>query len=212
MLTRYLVTLCRLSVMRGVPVALVLLLASCATTTLTGEWRDDTYAGPMTKVLVIGMSANTVFRRVYEERLAARLEERGVTAVAGADVLAEGTEASQERIREAIEGKGFDAVLVTRLIDIETQKTIISQTDYLLPPPYYRNFYDYYYRVHPQVYRRDYLVTDTIVTLETAVYESTENRLIWVVTSESFNPQRANDLADGLSKFIVDKLANDGLI
>ncbi len=191
---------------------LILLVTACATTRITGEWRDDSYTRPLSKILVIGLSASTVFRRVYEDQLVAQLEAHGVTAVSGAAVLPDGAEASQEKIREAMAGKGFDTVLVTRLIDVETQKTYVSTADYIVPPPYYRNFYDYYYRARPVVYRHDYMVTDTIATLETTVYETTGNRLVWVVTSESFNPQRANDLAAELSQFIVDKLAQDGLI
>lgn len=193
-------------------IAVVGLFTACATTRVTGEWRDDGYSTPITKMLVIGLSANTVFRRVYEDRLVAQLEAHGVVAVSGAAVLPEGAEASREKIAAAIAGQGFDAVLVTRLIDIETQKTYVRREDYILPPPHYRDFYDYYYRTRPMVYRHDYLVTDTIATLETTVYEAKGNRLVWVVTSESFNPRRANNLADELSAFIVNKLAQDGLI
>lgn len=188
------------------------LLAGCATTRLTGEWRDEQYAATISKVLVVGMSANTVFRHAYEDQLVARFREHGVNAVAGTGVLPEGAEITRESIQAAIAGKGFDAVLVTRLIDVDTQKTYVSHADYILPPPFYRDFYDYYHRVYPIVYRRDYLITDTIATLETTLYETIENRLVWVVTSESFNPQRANDLAEELSTFIVDKLVDDGLI
>ena len=192
--------------------ALTLLLASCASTRITGEWRDTGYDKSISKILVIGMSANTVLRRSYEDSLVSHFSDHGVTAVSGATTLPEDEEVSKESIKKAIEGKGFDAVLVTRLIGVDEQQTYISTSDYAPPAPYYRNFYDYYHRTYPTVYRRDYLVTDTIVTLETNIYEAETGNLIWAITSESFNPDQANTLAEYLSNIIVDKLAKDGLI
>ena len=191
---------------------LLLLLASCASTRITGEWRDAAYDKSISKILVVGMSANTVLRRSYEDSLVSHFNDHGVEAVSGATILPEDKEVSKETIKKAVEGKGFDAVLVTRLVGVDEQHTYVSTSDYAPPAPYYRNFYDYYNRTYPTVYRRDYLVTDTIVTLETNIYDVETGNLIWAITSESFNPDQANDLAKYLSDIIVDKLAKEGLI
>src|SRR4030095_7672705 len=107
-------------------VAAILLLAGCASTTLQSQWRDPGYtAGPFRKIFVIGLSARDVTaRRFFEDVMVAKLMAVGVQAVPewqplpGDRVLPEGA------VSAAVDGTGADAVLIARLVGIDTRISV----------------------------------------------------------------------------------------
>jgi hypothetical protein len=66
--------------MRGVLLAVcALVLASCRSHSFSHVWEDPDWDGaPLRNVLVVGMQADAVMRRAYEDALIARLEKIGV--------------------------------------------------------------------------------------------------------------------------------------
>lgn len=61
-------------------------------------------------------------------------------------------------------------------------------------------------------YSPGYLVDETIVSLETNMYVTPDEKLIWSLTSESFNPNNANKVINELAAIIIKELTKDGLI
>jgi hypothetical protein len=58
---------------------MTLVLAACASTSLTNSWRDPAYTGPqLKKVMVMGVSTQPSVRRVFEDEFVNELEAAGV--------------------------------------------------------------------------------------------------------------------------------------
>lgn len=198
-------------------VVLITLLSGCASTRLVGTWSEPSYNQKISKILVLGMSKNQTTKRSYESTLASTLRNAGVDAVpAGSIMPSDGdasAEPSKESIKAAIEGKGFDTVLMTRLVSKSEETRYVPGTPYYpMPSPYYHGMYDYYANVYPAVYSPGYLVNDTIVNLETNIYEVKDGKLVWAVISESFNPDDINKEIQSLSDVLVKQLKKDGLL
>jgi hypothetical protein len=187
-------------------------LAGCASTQLVGNWKDPNYTARAKKILVLGMARTEGIKAQYENTLSATLKAEGVDAVPAGQLVPHDGEVKKEDIRAAIEGQGFDAVLVTRLVAERQEQRYIPGTPYVAPHPYYHGFYDYYMSTYPMVYGPGYLVNDRIVNLETNVYETQQGKLIWAVTSETFNPENINREIASLAKLITQQMKKDGVI
>lgn len=189
-----------------------LALTSCATSNMVvGTWRDKDYHKKISKVLVVGLSNDMAMRRAFEDTLVAKFRKRGTTAIASVDILPLGKDIDRatvkSEIQSAIKGKGFNAVLVTRLINVDKSSSYIPPADY---PKY--SFYSTFMTTYSSVYTPGYLVNTTVVSLETDLYDTASQKLVWSMTSQSFNPEDAKDVIDPLSHYIVKDLALNGML
>jgi hypothetical protein len=190
-------------------IAIVLLAVTAATwasAKLKFSWRNPAYSGPRFKtILVIGMSNNLETRARFELALAKKLKRPGMKAIAGTDILLRPTAGKLDLpyLREQIKAFHVDAVVVSRLVKVETNTIYIPGQPYFLP--YYTSFYGYYGAVYPVVYSPDYLRTDTTVRVETNLYAATapDGVLVWTGMSDTFDPGSANKVIKGLVQLVV---------
>lgn len=189
-----------------------LVLSGCATTTLVSTWDDPAYTQKIDKILVLGMSKNEGIRTKYEHTLATAIKAQGALSEPAAAYLPGNVEPTRESVQAAIAGKGFDTVLVTRVISATTEKRYVPGTPYVVPAPYYNGFYDYYLQTFPIVYSPGYVVNDKVVNLETNIYDIESGKLVWAVVSESFNPENLDKEIDALAELIVTQLKKDGML
>ena len=110
-----------------------LLLSSCGSTRLVESSKDvDTPVFEANKVLVIGLTQELENRRLFEDQLANQLEKNGVVAVRSSDffenIFTDELSAEQQlnEIEANLVDSGFDAILLSKIIGIETKTTMIS--------------------------------------------------------------------------------------
>jgi hypothetical protein len=190
-------------------------IVSCSSSSMNmqGTWVDESRQGePMDDFLVIGVSDSTENRRAFENALVSELQKRQLRATPSVVIMPADQIITRETVLEAIEGRKIDAVLVTRLIGVDTTYSYTPEETYVLPDPYYEKFYAYYSRSYETVHEPGYLVEDTVVSLETNLYETKGEKLVWSGVSKSFNPADANEVISALSKLIVDTLVSEGLV
>jgi hypothetical protein len=195
----------------AVPVlAAFLVLAGCASTTLQSQWRDPGYAGgPFRKIFVIGLSARDVTaRRIFEDVMVAKLMAAGVQAVPewqhlpGDGVLPEGA------VSAAVDGTGADAVLIARLVGIDSR---ISVSPVAVPGPGfgwygpYAGWYSGWYAA-PQVTQYD------VVIVETSLFDTKTKRLVWSATSQTVDPASVQKEAPAFADTIIGALQKAGLL
>ncbi len=192
------------------------LTISCASTRIVSSWKDIHHTENLDKVLVVGLSSNEGRRRLFEDTLASQIQKNGVEAVPSHIILPTATEFEREQLEPAIESKGFDAVIVSRLVGVERERRFIPPSGFVghHRHPHYNSFYAFYSHTYPVVYSPGYLVDDTIVSLETNLYnlEGDSDNLIWAIMSETINPDNVNREIRDISEIIVNALAKDGLI
>jgi hypothetical protein len=204
-------------VLAGAAAGAAILLAACASTTLQSTWSDPSFTGgPFKKIFVMGLAArNVTARRVFEDIMVAKLQAAGVQAVPAYQfVTTEG--AIPEPVLEAdVARSGADAMLMTRLLGIETQTNVSTM---MVPGPVmgpgwgpgwggpgWWGAYNAWYAV-PQVTQYQ------IATAETTLYEVGTKRLVWTATSQTFNPQSVQQEAPGLADAVIGGLRARGLI
>ena len=107
----------------------------------------------------------------------------------------------------------IEAVLLTRLVKVDTSITYIPGHSYTVPYPYYNSFYGYYPMAYRQVYSPDYLREDKTVRVETNLYATAtpEGELVWTGISDSFNPNSAKKAINGVVKVVVKDLEKEGI-
>ena len=57
-----------------------------------------------------------------------------------------------------------------------------------------------------------YVITDTIATIQTNIYDVTSGKLIWTGNSETFNPEDVRTVVRDIAKAIGAELRKEGLL
>lgn len=190
----------------------LLMLSACTQSHITiGSWKDTAYQKKVAKVFVIGVTPRAAIRRAFETTVVEKLRQRGVTAVASAALVPLdkdlGKEAVKARVKAAIAGKGFDAVLVSRLLGVDKTSTYV--------PPSARMEYSFTRDIitaYSVAFTPGYQVHDTVVSIETNLYDTATEDLVWSMRSRSFNPADAAEVITPLSDAIIKDLAKNRLI
>jgi hypothetical protein len=95
-------------------------------------WTKDNYEGKkFDKVLVLTLSKNLKSRTLFENTVADLLKAEGINATNGINVITpveDVKKLSEEEIEKRIVDGGYDAVLVTTLIDVNTRDVQVITT------------------------------------------------------------------------------------
>ncbi len=197
----------------AIVVALLAGVACATKTTLSNVWRSETYpSGTMQRILVIGVAENETGRRSFEDAFAAALALQNADAVPSYQLLPGEERLSRESIEAAISGRGFQGVLVTRLLGVDEQETYVPPSTYVRPGYYGRGMYGYYGSSWDVVHRPGYTVTETIVRLETHLYDAATADLVWAAHSDTFDPRSTDDIIDSVTKKLSRRLAEDEML
>ena len=145
----------------------LLFLSGCASTTLISTWKDKTYSGNVKNVLIIVVAEKPGLRRVFEREYVFQLKGYGVGAMPSHKVVPADKMMDKDTILSKIEGLGIDSVLITSLVSKKTVTTVLP------------GWYGYY----SDAYGRRF--TEDIVNLETTLYNTKSEKLIWSALSET---------------------------
>jgi len=161
-----------------------LLLSACASTQLTSVWKDSSHVGHPVKVMVIGVAKNPLNRRLFEDEFVLQLKSHGADAIASYTVLTDKLQDNQEAIEIKVKELGADSVLITRLVSRRTVQSYVPGIAHY-PPPYYGTWPDYYGYGYRYLYSPGYIATDEYAVIETNLYETVTDKLIWAASSET---------------------------
>jgi hypothetical protein len=194
--------------------ALIPSLISCGTsTTINGQWMDSAYEGKTyDDILVIAITEKPAYRRIFEGAMAEELRKLGVDAVPSSSVLPGDRQLSEDDVRPILDSGKVNAVLVTRLLGVDKSQQYVPGSTYAVPYGYYNNFYGYYSNTYQVVHEPGYMAENTTVSLETNLYDTGDEALVWSGVSETFNPESANDLIDSQVRTLVKTLHSKGLL
>ena len=188
-------------------------VAACGTVTkIPNAWRNPAHEGvPYQKIFVIGVGENDANRRLFEDQFAAALAEKGGVASPSYGALPHSERLTESEIRGAIQGGGYDGVVVTRLLGVEEKTEYVPPRTYTVPGHYY-GYYGYYGSSWDVVHEPGYYQTHTIVRLETNLYDVGSGDLIWSGQSETFNPGSLTDIIDSVTKAVAKRLRKESLV
>jgi FlaG/FlaF family flagellin (archaellin) len=189
--------------------AIAVILAACASTSLTNSWTDPTYKGPrLKKLMVMGVSNQPALRRTFEDEFVKSLKAAGVDAVASYQFVPEDGKAEEAKVKEAVTKAGADGVLITRLVRVDVN----TQAAPAYPATMGMGFYGGYTGAWGGFYDPPVVTqTDTLV-LETNLYGVDASRLLWSGTTDTFAPTNMKQEMPDFSKLIIGQLKSHKLI
>ena len=169
------------------------------------------------KVLVIGVAQDLAVRADFEDQMASQIARPDMETIPGNQILLRPDPHAKpdfDYLRAQINSNHIDAVVVSRLLSVDTKVTTVPSSTYTAPFPYYYSFYGYLGAVYPVMYDPGYTRKDTTVRVETNVYATgkPDGDLVWTAVSDSFNPKSAKKVADALVKEIPKQMEKDGLL
>ena len=168
--------------------------------------------GYIGSVLVPKLAQKHQVRASFEYQLAHEFESQGVEAMASVDGIPRDVLLDKQTFAQYFGDKNLDAVLVTGLISADTTEQYTSGTTYAMPVGYYRTWHGYYGAVYSVHHEPGYWTTNTDFVLESNLYDVASEKLIWRGISKAVNPEDAMEVIVDLSKILVNRLGQDGII
>jgi hypothetical protein len=176
---------------------------ACSSTHFKSTWKDPTvqrldFQGKRVAAFVV--TKDESLRRSAEDALARELQARGVQATAGYQLIPDETTKDKDALRSQLTNEGIQGAVVMRVVDRR------QEVSYEPPPgPYYGSLYGYWDYGWATTAAPGYLRTDTIVSVETLVYQVPTDRLLWGGVSETTDPKKL----ESFIKEIVDQAAKE---
>ena len=199
------------SLKRVLILTLTLMIAGCASTELTNSWRAPDYTGPITSLVVVGVSKQASVRRVFEDEFAAQFRSRGIRAVPSYTLIPEDGPVEEERLRAAVESADTNGIIITRLVQVESKLTVMQPG----PPigyPYGPYYYGYYSRAWIGYYEPFVVQQYDVVISETTVFVRDRAGLVWSGITETFAPDNLRKETVEFAQIVINALSKDGLI
>jgi hypothetical protein len=189
---------------------------SCGSTTeIIGEWSEDEYkTGSIDKLLILGIvdQKKPLLRRKFEDGLVNAFKKNGTNALASMDYMPYDELIDSTSFEKYFSELELDAVLVSRLVGIDSERKVKAGYAYALPYNNYYGFYGYYYAAVQYANSSSYLSKNVVVVLETNLYETKNKKIIWSGISETIDPDKASDVIKSLGAVLAEKLSSEGFL
>jgi hypothetical protein len=161
--------------------------------------------------LVVGVSDNVKNKRLFEDTFTEQFKRIGIEAISSAVIIPKDKKLDTDTIKESAENQGVETVLVTHLVGVEEKTTYVPpRYDYL--PSRYHHLGPYYHSVDRYVHTPGYYIKRKHVRLESNLYETKTERLIWSALSETIDPKSVNALIESLCQKVMKSLKTNNLI
>ena len=189
---------------------LILIIFSCSPSSqFTNLYVDEAYRGmQFKKVLVVGMAKEEWKRKVYENEFRSQLIKHNVEVLTAWQELPKGETISKETFYKYFSDENIDAVFVVMAAGTITEKTMSGGG----ASNVYVGFYGFYVSTASYYYSPEVSSEETVVHMQTNIYETTKGNLIWSVKSQSYEPQNTGDVIKTVSYNVVSELTKQGYI
>jgi hypothetical protein len=199
-------------ILSSLVIIVLLAMISCATTTMKAVWKDESYQGEITNVLVIGVSKQPVRKRYFEDEFVRQLNARGLSATPSYRIFPSEEMLEKDIVLSKIREMGIDTVLITRMVDKKTVETYVPGTTHMYTPPIHYRSVRGYYGGTGIYYEPGHTIQNEVVVLETNLYDKKSEDLIWSAQSETIVEGPEERVVKKFIKRIVKKLSENNLI
>ena len=191
---------------------LVSSFAACSPSTeITKSWVEpgsSVSSAAANKTMVIALVKDETSRRVIEDELVKRLNNKAVASYTSLtpDVLKAADDAFLNQ--QLTEGK-FTHILLMRLADVEKETSYVPGSTNM---GYYGGYGRYYGYGAGYYSSPGYYQTDKNYFIETTIYSVSPNKLLWTGTSKTVNPTKINKTVNEIADAVVAKMKKDGFL
>jgi hypothetical protein len=219
-------------VVPALPLAVVLTLGltSCATQTeFQSIWQVPSFEGqPFSKVAVISVMRDERQSVAFESTVVSELEKQGVVAVPGFSFLKGDTALSRAEMEKRVNATGADAVLIFKVLALDKTASYVPPTAYIVPDgygfgwwddpywgyfnPYPYGYWGFWYPAMQVVGSPGYWQISENYVVQTALYRTSDDRLVWTSVSNTYDPANEAKLASSVSDGVIKRLKKANLI
>lgn len=206
--------------MKKLLLILVPVIFSCSSASLVENWKNpDIVIFDANKVLLVGISGDEESRVDFESRLQKEFEMRDVDAMRSIDVFdvnftnTKRTEKELDALEQSLLDKGFDAILLTKIVGSESRQSFRKSLNELYKS---KEGFNEDYRRHQGIYHDEqYYEVYTVYNAETSLYcicEGKERSLIWRGNVDILDPDNVQKTIKDYVKLIVLAMEEQDLI
>lgn len=197
-----------------ISVSLVLTLAGCAESNKVMKTFDDpTYTdSSYSDILVLGVGGDYNNRAAFERAMVSRIKADGAAATPYYTVVGRHQPIDRQVVSTAIRLRGFDAVLLARVISQDADTSVQSRSG--RPKVTRRDDraidlfgYDYATLREPNIIN----ISSTIV-LSAEMFSGADERRMWAIASTIATKDNVNQIIESAADTIVSQLRKDNLI
>ncbi len=199
---------------------LAMVLIGCSSVHLIENWKNpDIVIFNADKVLLVGMTQNEKARIDFESRLKKEFGIRGVEAMRSIDVFdveftdSVKTEQELDEAEQQLLDKGFDAILITKIIGSENRKTLRRALTGF--NGHYYGFKEDYLEHQDIYFDTEYYENFTVYHAETALYcicVGKERALIWRGSINVTDPIDITKTVDDYVKLVLLAMTEQDLV
>ena len=174
----------------------MLCLAGCATTRFTNTWKApdaqplSAKSGDLVVAMVISKEETT--RRTGEDMLSSELQKRGLRPIPSFTLIPSDQVTDREKALAAVRDSGAVAVFAIRPVAVDKEQVYVPPTYMGGPMGPYGGWGPYYDYAWGAAYSPGYVTTNTIVRVETLVFDLRQDKLLWAGQAQATNPERLN--------------------
>ena len=188
----------------------LMLLGSCASTTLVSSQRNAAYTGPaLTRLVVLGATSDPRVQRAFEDEFVARLEAVGIAAVASYSLIRESATSDRAQLRKAVESAGMDGVLAARLVRVEPDDTALQAFNF---EDRTAGFYAYYASDSAGSFDPTLGGASNTIIIHFDLYSVAASQLVWAGDATTFPSTDVKEVAAGLAYTLIPTLKKQKLI
>jgi hypothetical protein len=104
-------------------------------------------------------------------------------------------------------------VLVVAQLDVKVVETYTPGVAWSpVGYPHYGSYYNYYNYYYPQIYSPGYYSQDRTYYIETNFYDVEEERHLWLIQSEAYNPASLDSWFDTYIHQLLEELEREALL
>jgi hypothetical protein len=179
-------------------------LWSCGSTRVVTTWQAPALQPLVfTKVLALALAPEESLRRIAEEDLCRQVES--VPCKPAYLAISPSEMGDVEKMKAIVKRSGFDGALVFRVVSAREKVSYV-------PPTHGPTFWGYYGYAHPMAYDPGCYRTDQIVRVEVSIYSISEDRLLWVATTDTTNPRVVDEVVEDVAAAVRRELRRAELV
>ena len=192
-------------------IAVSVVATGCAATSTTSA-SPDLAKLAYSNFLVIGVAGDYNNRAYFERSVVSGIRAKGSSARAFHVVTPGNKPLTREAVKDAIESGGFDAVLVSRVLDTESDlgvKSAVTGTKVTRKDGGVLDLFRYDYEELDEPMS---LELKTKVNIATELYSAASEQKVWSIDSVSSATENIGKLIEDAAENVVKRLHRDDLI
>jgi hypothetical protein len=191
------------------------ILAACSATSVDQVWRDPGRAKTaLGSTLVIAVAPRADTSLALENEWVKALRAKGVDATGLKTVLPGEPLPDRARVVEVVKAKGFNSVLVTRVVDTKTVEQQVAVGGPAIGTSGYSggSLSDFYGTSRAYASASTYTVERQVVVVETNLFDASTEKRFWSARSDTFLEGSANELIQGFVGSMMKEMAKSNVL